>query len=181
MGFYVSSEEGKQKTLCLGPWRTHGDAAAQVATMRKWAMDNLKDATFAGWGTAHSRFDHLPGKFNDQLGLILGLDGYVSLIINDAAYQTHSITPEAQRTLSAMQERLGAISANFGPHSEEYLETVESFAFSVLQVLRLGGKLYSDGELSLYGVSFIHYGVVFHRRYIDGDYHPLLGTWSVHS
>jgi len=99
----------------------------------------------------------------------------------EVAYQTISVSPEAQSTLSAMQGRLGAIASEFGQHSEEYLETLESFAFAVLQVLRLGGKISQDGELSLYGASFIHYGVIFHGKFVDGKRHPLLGTWSVHS
>lgn len=54
----------------------------------------------------------------------------------------------------------------------ENVKQAESLLVSLRAVFGLGGKIYAEDDLSLYGVSFIHYGMIYHRS---------TGTWSVHS
>lgn len=95
-------------------------------------------------------------------------DGSVSVEVNVAA----------QRVMTRMAERCQAVKARFGTDSAEYRETIESFAYALLSVLRLGGRIYEDvAPLSLYGHSFIDYGVIWHSDHKT----DLTGSWSTHS
>jgi hypothetical protein len=97
--------------------------------------------------------------------------------------QTITMTEGGEQALSEMLKKVGDIRNVFGDNSKEYLKAVESLAHSLAQVLRLGGRITSDGEAALYGVSFIHYGVVFHasRKAEDAMFGVIPGEWSVHS
>lgn len=91
------------------------------------------------------------------------------------------IDTSAMTVLGNMQQRVTAIGKQYGEHSPEHVEVLKSFNEALMSVLRLGGKVLSDGELSLVSLSFITYGVVFHPKYTDDGRDPLLGSWSTHS
>jgi hypothetical protein len=95
------------------------------------------------------------------------------------------ITPEALKTIAAMQDRVSAIGSHYGDGSPEHLAALKSLVTVYGHILRLGGRIMRDGredELCLLGVSFLTYGVVFFPKRLDGDKRdPLLGEWSVHS
>jgi len=95
------------------------------------------------------------------------------------------ITPEALKTIAAMQDRVSAIGSHYGDGSPEHVAALKSLAHVYGQMLRLGGRIMRDGredELCLLGASFLTYGVVFFPKRLDGDQRdPLLGEWSVHS
>lgn len=57
--------------------------------------------------------------------------------------------------------------------------TAESFAKAVGNMARLGGKVFRDGDKSLYVNSFIAYGVVWFAD--DRENKDGAGTWGVHS
>jgi hypothetical protein len=44
-----------------------------------------------------------------------------------------------------------------------------------------GRRITKDDELSLFGASYIAYGVIFQPRREGGRAEPSAGTWSVHS
>jgi hypothetical protein len=96
------------------------------------------------------------------------------------------ITPDAQRTIAAMQDRVTTISIQYGDGSPEHVEALKSLAYAYGHMLRLGGRIMREGredELSLLGVtaSNLTYGVDFLPKR-DGDRrHALLGEWYVHS
>lgn len=91
------------------------------------------------------------------------------------------ITPEAERTIAAMRDRVNEVARLYGEHSPQHVEMLRSLTDALMHVLRLGGRISKDDELGLLGVSFIVYGVVFFAKRIDGERHTLLGDWSVHS
>lgn len=77
---------------------------------------------------------------------------------------TLEITEAAESNISAMLVRVGTIGATYGESSPEYKLASDSLLTSLAQVLRLGGRITAEDDLSLYCVSFIHYGVVFHAK-----------------
>lgn len=90
-------------------------------------------------------------------------------------------TPEALSTLQDMRQRINQVACVYGRRSDEYVEMLESFSEALVGIVRLGGRISADGDLSLLGVSIIVYGVVFFPRKHNGDRDPLLGSWSLHS
>jgi hypothetical protein len=91
------------------------------------------------------------------------------------------LTPAALHVLSAMEQRAAAVADEYGEASREHVETLRSLVNALGHMLRLGGRITKDGELSLFGASFIAYGVIFHPHRSGGDPDPLRGTWSLHS
>lgn len=92
------------------------------------------------------------------------------------------LTEPAQQTLLSMQVRCQEIAGAYGETSEEHVKALKSLLHALLNLFRLGGTVYKDGDLSLITVSFITYGTIFHRKYINGtERDPLLGDWSTHS
>src|SRR6266571_2206324 len=91
------------------------------------------------------------------------------------------IAPAALKVIEAMRQRVAAIGYEYGQHSSENVEALESLVAALVSVLRLGGRITKEDELSLFGSSFITYGVIFFPRRQGGQPDPLLGTWSVHS
>ena len=67
--------------------------------------------------------------------------------------------------------------------SEAHAEAAKSFVNAMLNLAITGGKITRDGELSLYGASYIHYGIIWHPRYENGkrEDSDLRGSWSFHS
>jgi hypothetical protein len=93
-----------------------------------------------------------------------------------------SVTESGGSTLVNMRQRVRDIEMEHGHFSSEYIKILESLLDNILNILRLGGRVSKDGELSLFVHSFIVYGVIFHSKYIDGENRdPLLGDWSCHS
>lgn len=88
-------------------------------------------------------------------------------------------TEAAVIELGNMQQRVRDIGQTFGINSNEYVEAQESLIHGLLSVIRLGGQISKDGELCLYGASFIHFGLVWHPDRNDST--GLLGSWSCHS
>jgi hypothetical protein len=91
------------------------------------------------------------------------------------------LTPAALKVIEAMQQRVAAIGDEYGQESSEHVEALKSLLAALVQVFRLGGRITKEDELSLFGASFIAYGVVFFPRKTHGVPDPLLGEWSVHS
>lgn len=73
------------------------------------------------------------------------------------------LTPEAERNIGNMLRRVGEISNYYGFH-DEYKKASESLLTSLAQMIRLGGYIYAEDDLSLNGVSWITYGVIFHHK-----------------
>jgi hypothetical protein len=91
------------------------------------------------------------------------------------------ITPAALKVIEAMQQRVAAIGDEYGQESSEHVEALRSLLAALITVFRLGGRITKEDELSLFGASFIAYGVIFFPRRNHGVPDPLLGEWSVHS
>jgi hypothetical protein len=97
--------------------------------------------------------------------------------------KTLELTQEALKTLHAMGDKVREIGANYGRESKEFSKAASSLAFSLIQMLNLGGRISKDGELSLYCVTnndvpYLHdFGVNYHRSDKDDTY----GEWSVNS
>jgi hypothetical protein len=91
------------------------------------------------------------------------------------------MTPGALDAVTAMQQRVGAVAGEYGEGSPEHVEILDSLVTALATLLRLGGRITKDDDLSLFGASYIAYGVIFFPRRTDGQPDPLLGTWSVHS
>jgi hypothetical protein len=91
------------------------------------------------------------------------------------------ITPAALKVIEAMLQRVAAIGDEYGQESSEHVEALKSLLAALVQVFRLGGRITKEDELSLFGASFIAYGVIFFPRRTHGVPDPLLGEWSVHS
>lgn len=92
-----------------------------------------------------------------------------------------SINEDAEKTLSAMRRRVEDIGMEYGRFSEEYVDAMRSLLDNLLGVMRLGGRISKDGELSLYALSFIDFGVIWFAKRNGGERDPLLGRWSTHS
>ncbi len=100
------------------------------------------------------------------------------------------ITPAAQRTIAAMQDRVTTIGLQYGDGSPEHVEAVKSLMYAYGQILRLGGRITREGredEISLLGVTYMApgvpftYGVDFLPKRHGDERDPLLGEWYVHS
>lgn len=96
------------------------------------------------------------------------------------------ITDSACKNIENMQKRVWDIANKHGHNSVEYQKAQLSFQQALMQILRFGGKLFAEDDLSLILDSYITLGVIFHSVRVkqeDGSYvtDPLLGEWSVHS
>ena len=91
------------------------------------------------------------------------------------------MTPAALRVITAMQQRVATVALEYGEESAEHVEMLRSLVSVLVSLLRLGGRITWDDELSLFGSSFIAYGVIFHPNRSGDQRDPLLGSWSVHS
>jgi hypothetical protein len=91
------------------------------------------------------------------------------------------LTPGVMSVLNAMEQRCAEIGECCGAGSPEHLEALTSLIRSVFHMLRLGGRITKDDDLSLFGASYIAYGVIFHPHHQGGNRDPLVGSWSVHS
>ena len=92
------------------------------------------------------------------------------------------LTEQAIGNIANMQRRIAEIGECCGWWGDEYIEALSSFGCSLAGMMRLGGRATAEDDLNLYVVSFIHYGVIFHRRYhADSSPDELVGTWSVNS
>jgi hypothetical protein len=74
------------------------------------------------------------------------------------------LTPGALEVVTAMQERVAAVAEEYGEGSPEHVEILKSLASALARVLELGGRITKDDELSLFGASYIAYGVILHPR-----------------
>ena len=100
--------------------------------------------------------------------------------------RTIVLTPGAQRNLENMQQRVWDIANTYGLNSVDYQKALLSFQQCIMQMLRFGGKVYGEDDLSLIVESYITLGIIFHRtkyKHEDGgwDADPLKGEWSTHS
>lgn len=95
---------------------------------------------------------------------------------------TITLTPRAIQNISNMQMRVARIGSEFGFQSEEYIKILESLNQALLGVLRLGGRVMAEDDLSLLVDSYITVGCIWHPRHIGGgERHGVLGEWSLHS
>lgn len=102
--------------------------------------------------------------------------------------KTITFTPAALTTLDNIGNRVAQVSDFYGQDSPEYRRVVESAFGSLLSVIRLGGRVMSDGDMALVADSFITYGVVpFRFESANKELRevakngPELVEWSVHS
>jgi hypothetical protein len=104
-----------------------------------------------------------------------------------ADVKTVAIHQMAAEAIKAMIAHNAAVGTEYGYHSDEYREQVESFGYCIGQIFvkTFSNHAYVtlDGEMSLFineGDIFC-YGMIFHRnRALDGR--PVVpGTWSLHS
>jgi hypothetical protein len=91
------------------------------------------------------------------------------------------LTEGAIQTIGRMEQRVCEIGLHYGESSADYLKALRSLQLCLAQLLRLGGRVTLDGDLGLYSISFIHFGIVFHSTYRDGERDPMCGEWSCHS
>lgn len=96
-----------------------------------------------------------------------------------------SFAPQAVQTIQRMGDHVSRLGTFYGEHSPEHCRAATSLAHCLAAVIGLGGRITQDSDLGLYGVSFFHYGVVFHAArvpepyaHVDGVPEP--GAWSVH-
>lgn len=97
-----------------------------------------------------------------------------------------AITSSAEQVIGDMQRRVSDVAMFYGRLSGEHVGMLESLTRAMAGMMRLGGTLYRDtADLSLFGSSWIAYGVIFHPVYktVDGKTvrDELLGEWSIHS
>jgi hypothetical protein len=98
-------------------------------------------------------------------------------------------TEEAIKTVTNMRDALSNVRHAIGEKDPLYVKMAESLAFSLAQMIQLGGTVGSDGPLSLYcNGKWITYGVNFHsvtHPQHDVAEFPMmkdnLGEWSVNS
>ncbi len=76
--------------------------------------------------------------------------------------KTIEFTERAVKNIQQMGYRLGNIGNMYGDRSEAYAKTAESLSASLIQMINLGGTISAENDLSLIGVSFITYGVIWH-------------------
>jgi hypothetical protein len=92
------------------------------------------------------------------------------------------LTPRALQNLANMQRRVNAIGSEFGFNSDQYRQVLESFNQALLGIIRLGGRVTAEDDLSLLVDSFITVGCIWHAKHIGNNQrHSLLGEWSLHS
>jgi hypothetical protein len=79
MAYYASAIDGSRKVLGVGPFRRHGDALAVVDRFRRWAEESTREGRYRGpaYGTCRDFRQHKPGRFNEQVGVTVGADGWV--------------------------------------------------------------------------------------------------------
>lgn len=109
---------------------------------------------------------------------------------------TVTITPEAQATINRMKAHVWELREFYGEDSDEFQRAAETLGDALHAVLSLGGRVMSDGPVSLYGIGAFHYGVIFRAApvtlntkvigatHMEGEYGesvPVPGAWSVHS
>ena len=86
------------------------------------------------------------------------------------------LTPGALKVITAMEQRIARVALEYGKHSPEHVEML-GLVSSLATMLRLGGRITPEDELSLFGASFIAYGVIFHPNRSGDQPDPLLGSW----
>lgn len=92
------------------------------------------------------------------------------------------LTEAAMRNMTNMYERVRAVADKYGRNSDEHMTMLQSLIHALLGVVRLGGRIMAEDDLSLLGDSFITFGCIFHPKRIDGGGRDdLLGEWSLHS
>ena len=121
---------------------------------------------------------------------------------------THTIefTQEALKTIEAMENQCHEIRHFYGDSHRKTRRAYQTLAHSLRAMIGLGGRISRDEDLSLYGVGFIHYGIVWFGDKNEGKIHredlaemgyerelpegqefltmigsPETGEWSVHS
>jgi hypothetical protein len=97
-----------------------------------------------------------------------------------------TLDPRAVQTIERMTDHVTTLGRFYGTASPAHAIAAASLAHSLRTMIRLGGRITEEGELSLYGVSFIDYGVVFHPAarpdgYAEVADAPQPGEWTVHS
>lgn len=104
--------------------------------------------------------------------------------------RTVTLTENALIAISDMRDKCSTIEAWYGNDHPKSIAAVRSLAYSLTHMIRLGGVIHKDGDLSLFGSSFIHYGIVWFGDKNAGVHAdtgedligaPETGTWSVHS
>lgn len=91
-----------------------------------------------------------------------------------------NFTSEAFNELENMRNHVLMVRNFYGDKSPEFMKVSDSFGHVMFNLVRLGGNVYRDGELSLLGSNdYMTYGVIwFGDSNSDG---PEVGEWSIHS
>jgi len=92
-------------------------------------------------------------------------------------------TDQAKKTIRNMRIHVNEIASYFGYDSKYYKDASQSLINCFEAIFSLGGIIHSDGDLELYCISDITYGVNFHRneKFKLVDQEKYTGTWSVNS
>lgn len=101
-----------------------------------------------------------------------------------------TFTVEARNTIRNMTIKCQSIEDWYGKDHPKTIEAWKSLALVMTQMIQLGGRITSDGDLDLNGYAFISYGVAWHRDRNANSHAdtgepmrgaPETGTWSTHS
>jgi hypothetical protein len=92
-------------------------------------------------------------------------------------------TDSADKTIYNMRMYVNNIGLFYGIASKQYTDASNSLMNCLAQMIHLGGKISSDGDLDLYCVTQnITYGVNFHSgQKSENEDAPIPGTWSINS
>lgn len=91
------------------------------------------------------------------------------------------LTPEAQRNIQNMRERVAEIGECCGFWSDDYVDALKSLMDCLITVIGLGGHVYAEDDLSLIVNSFITVGIIAHRKVRAGERDSVVVQWSAHS
>jgi hypothetical protein len=140
------------------------------------------------FGTLIQKMDEqvVDTKSLDNPGFFVPMDLYIDLLstLGDATKNHATVLSESARAnIQNMENRCYDVSQHYGQDSTEYVEMLRSLVRAMTNMLRIGGRITGEDELSLNGWSFITYGIIFHPKYHNGgkDRDELLGDWSFHS
>lgn len=96
-----------------------------------------------------------------------------------------SIEPEAIEVIKNQEKLCEEVKKFYGKNSPEYVDIVDSRNDCLSFILKLGGKLYANGEYDVYGeTEYVIYGMNFNPNSkfdpLDGlDGVPMDGKWRL--
>ena len=93
---------------------------------------------------------------------------------------TVEITNDAVQVMQRMWNRVSAIGDGYGYRSEEYMQAAQSLSRSLVAMHGLKpARITADGELSLYCIGNIHFGVNWHQYGLSDDFKKRFPEWDM--